>query len=68
MLPQVALLVKVELQKLLDVGFIRPIDYLEWIFNLVPISKPNNNIIISIDLKILTRLVPKMIFHWQTLI
>lgn len=27
--PQIALLVKVELQKLLDVGFIRPINYIE---------------------------------------
>lgn len=34
--PQIALLVKIELQKLLDVGFIRTIDYAEWISNLVP--------------------------------
>lgn len=32
--PHIALLVKIELQKLLDVGFIKPIDYVEWISNL----------------------------------
>jgi hypothetical protein len=40
MLPQVALLVKVELQKKLYVNFIRPIAYLEWVCNLVSVSKP----------------------------
>lgn len=28
---QVALLVKIELKKLLDVGFLKPVDYVEWI-------------------------------------
>ena len=37
--PQVALLVKDELKKLLDVSFIKPIDYVEWISNIVPITK-----------------------------
>lgn len=40
---QVALLVKVELEKLLDVHFIRPIDYPEWISNLVPVAKLDCN-------------------------
>lgn len=42
--PQNTLLVKIELQKLLDVGFIQPIDYAEWIFNLVPVTKPTRGI------------------------
>ena len=42
--PQVALLVKEELKKLLDVGFIRPIDYVKWISNLVPVSKHSRGI------------------------
>lgn len=42
--PQIALLVKVELQKLLNVGFIRPIDYVEWISNLLPLTKPTRGI------------------------
>ena len=37
--PHIALLVKVELRKLLDVGFVRAIDYVEWISKIVPISK-----------------------------
>lgn len=37
--PQITLLVKIELQKLLDVGFIGPIDYVEWISNLVLVTK-----------------------------
>jgi hypothetical protein len=39
--PHIALLVKEELKKLLDVGFIQSIDYVEWISNIVLISKPN---------------------------
>ena len=42
--PQVALLVKGELKKLLDVGFIRPIDYAEWISNLVLVRKHSRGI------------------------
>jgi len=39
--PQVALLVKAEIQKLLEAKFIKPIDYPEWVSNLVPVAKPN---------------------------
>ena len=42
--PQVALLVKDELKKLLDVDFIRLIDYAEWISNLVPVRKHSGGI------------------------
>jgi hypothetical protein len=42
--PHIALLVKAELKKLLDVGFIRPIDYAEWISNIVLVSKLDNSI------------------------
>lgn len=35
--PHVALLVKTELEKLLKDGFIRAIDYAEWISNIVPV-------------------------------
>ena len=37
--PKVALLVKVELQKMLEAKFICLIDYLEWVSNIVPIGK-----------------------------
>lgn len=53
--PQIVLLVKFELQKLLDVGFIRPIDYPEWVSNLVPVSKPTGGIKICIDFRDLNK-------------
>lgn len=42
--PHVALLVKVELEKLLSANFIRVIDYAEWISNIVPVSKHDKSI------------------------
>lgn len=57
--PQIALLIKAELQKLLDVGFIIPIDYVEWISNLVPIAKSNGGICIYIDFGDLNKVCPK---------
>jgi hypothetical protein len=47
--PKIALLVKEELQKLLDVGFIRPIDYSDWISNIVPVSKKPTGIRLCTD-------------------
>lgn len=60
--PQVALLVKVELQKLLDVGFIRPIDYVEWISNLVLVTKPTGGIRICTDFRDLSKAYAKYDF------
>lgn len=57
--PQIALLFKVELQKLLDVGFIRPMDYAEWISNLVPVSKLDGNVGIYTDFRDLNKACPK---------
>lgn len=37
--PHVALLVKAELEKLLSENFIKAIDYVEWISNIVPVSE-----------------------------
>ena len=41
---KVALLVKPKLQKMLDAKFIRPIDYPEWVSNIVPIGKASRGI------------------------
>lgn len=57
--PKIALLVKVELKKLLDVGFIRPINYLEWISNLVSVSKPTGGIRIYMNFQDLKKAFPK---------
>ena len=42
--PHVALLVKAELEKFLSANFIRAINYVEWISNIVPISKHDKSI------------------------
>lgn len=57
--PQIVLLVKVELQKLLDVGFIRPIYYLEWVSNLVPVLKPTRGIRIYTNFRDFNKSCPK---------
>jgi hypothetical protein len=62
MLPHIALLVKVKLKKLLDVGFIRPIDYAKWISNTVLVSKLDGNIWICIDFRDLNKYCPKYNF------
>jgi hypothetical protein len=69
--PHIALMVKEELKKLLDVGFIRSIDYAEWISNIVPISKPDGHIKICIDFRDLNKACPKDEFplpHIDTII
>jgi len=48
-------LVKKEIEKLLEVGFIRPIDYLEWMENIVLVKKPTIEIMICIDLRDLNK-------------
>lgn len=52
-------MVKLELQQLLDVGFIQPIDYLEWVSNVVPISKPIGGIHIYKNFRYLNKSCPK---------
>lgn len=42
--PQITLLVKAELKKLLDIGFIRSTDYTKWILNIVHVTKLNGQI------------------------
>ena len=42
--PKVALLVKSKPEKMLEAKVIHPIDYLEWISNMVPITKPSGDI------------------------
>lgn len=60
--PQITLLVKIEVQKLLDVGFIRPIDYAEWISNLFLVTKNTGGIIICTNFRDLNKACPKVDF------
>ena len=53
--PKVALLVKEELEKLLEAKIIHPIDYSEWISNMVHITKPSSDIKICTDLRDLNK-------------
>lgn len=57
--PQVSLLVKEELQKMLDVEFIKPIDYPEWVSKIVLIGKPTWGIRICTDFRDLNKECPK---------
>jgi hypothetical protein len=47
--PQIALLVKVELHKLLDVGFIKPIYYPEWVSNILLVENPTRGVRMFLD-------------------
>ena len=57
--PHVALLVKAELEKLLKAGFIRAIDYAEWISNIVQVSKHDKSIRVCTDFRDLNLACPK---------
>lgn len=55
----IVLLVKFELKKLLDVGFIKPVAYPEWVSNIVPVSKPDKSIRVCTDFRYLNKACPK---------
>ena len=57
--PHVALLVKVELEKLLKANFIRAIDYVEWISNIVLVSNHDKSIHVCTNFRDLNKAFPK---------
>ncbi|KAH9309100.1 hypothetical protein KI387_037011, partial [Taxus chinensis] len=57
--PRIALLVKEELQRLLSVSFILPIDYPQWISNIVPVTKATGGLRICTDFWDLNLACPK---------
>lgn len=57
--PKVALLVKAELEKLLEAKIIHHIDYSEWISNMVPITKPSGDIKICTNFRDLNKACSK---------
>ena len=59
MQPHVALLVKEKLEKLLSANIIRAIDYVEWISNIVPVSKHDKSIRVCTDFRDLNKECPK---------
>ena len=52
-------IVKEELQKLLDAGFIYPISYSEWLSPLVLVPKKNGKWIICVDYRELNKAIKK---------
>lgn len=57
--PTIILMVKEELQKRLEDKFIHPIDYSNWISNMVPVKKSNGKIHICTNFKDLNKVCPK---------
>ena len=59
MYSHIALLVKAELEKLINTNFIQPLAYPSWISNIVPISKKNGSICIRINFWDVNKECPK---------
>ena len=59
MSPETILLVKKEIQNLLNAGFIRTARYVEWLSNIVPVIKKNGKIRVCIDFRNLNTATPK---------
>ena len=57
--PHVVLLVKVELEKLLNASLIRAIDYAKWISNIILVSKHDKSIRVCMDFRDLNLVCPK---------
>ena len=49
--PKYEMIVKEEIDKLLDVGFIYEIEHIEWVSSIVIITKKNGKIRVCVDLK-----------------
>ena len=48
-----------EMQKLLAAGFIRPIEHLNWLSNIVPVKKKNGQMRCCVDYQNLNKACPK---------
>ena len=57
--PSKALLVKREIKKYLQVGFIKPIDYFDWMSNIFLVTKPTDEIQVCIDFCDINNACPK---------
>ena len=51
--------IKVEVEKLLKAGFIYPVPLIEWVSNMVPVTKKQGTIIVSVDYWDLNLACPK---------
>ena len=65
--PRIEQQVKEGLEDLLKAGFIRAIDYPDWLANIVAVPKKNGKVRICIDFRDLNKATPKMIIHFPIL-
>ena len=56
---KVELKVKQEIEKLLKAKFIRPIKYVQWLANIVPMMKKNGKLKVCVDFRDLNASTPK---------
>ena len=57
--PDVEIQIKTEIEKLLKVGFIAPIQHPTWLANIVPVKKKNGQIRVCVDFRDLNKACPK---------
>jgi hypothetical protein len=57
--PRKTMAIKVEVEKLLKVGFIYPVPLTEWVFNIVPVMKKQGTIRVCVDYRDLNKASPK---------
>ncbi|OMO94091.1 reverse transcriptase [Corchorus capsularis] len=57
--PEIDVQIKEEIDKLLRVGFIKPINHPTWLSNVVPVKKKNGSIRVCVDFRDLNKACPK---------
>jgi len=57
--PHILPKIKEEIKRLLKCGFIRPVRYVDWLANVVPVKKKNGTIRVCIDFRDLNLATPK---------
>ena len=72
--PELIPQIETEVNKLIEVGFIHEVQYLEWIANIVPIKKKNGQIRVCVDFRypslrlwLMPLLVMKLYLSWMVL-
>jgi hypothetical protein len=56
--------IRLEVNRLLEAGFIRPVDYPSWLANPVLVEKPNGSWRMCIDYNSLNKTCPKDEYHY----